>query len=121
MGSKLARVADGPESAQDFLAKACRRFRAANPGIAGNRVVRGRCVGTLRSDVILIADSAGAVRFECDACGAQQAMRRFRSRPITGGERCEPEDGQWLRCGVCGDWSPLERVRPAAARTVSAR
>jgi len=67
--------------------------------------------------VILIADRAGAVRYECEACGAQHSMKRFKSRPITGGERCEPEEGQWLRCRVCGDWSPLERARPALSRS----
>ncbi|MBN1530160.1 MAG: hypothetical protein JW895_13960 [Thermoleophilaceae bacterium] len=66
--------------------------------------------------MILIADSAGAVRFECNACGAQQTMRRFRSRPVTGGERVEPEEGQWLRCRVCGDWSPLISGRQMSVR-----
>jgi predicted RNA-binding Zn-ribbon protein involved in translation (DUF1610 family) len=61
--------------------------------------------------MILISDNSGAVRFECNACGAQQTMRRFTSRPVTGRTRDEPEAGQWLRCSTCGDWSPLE-TRP---------
>jgi translation initiation factor 2 beta subunit (eIF-2beta)/eIF-5 len=61
--------------------------------------------------MLMIGDRDGLVRFECEACGAQQTMRRFTSRPSSGRTRCEPEEGQWLHCGACGDWSPLHRTR----------
>jgi hypothetical protein len=57
-----------------------------------------------------ISESPHSVRAECDSCGAEQALRRFVSRPAGGGERVEPAEGQWIQCRVCGDWSPFERV-----------
>jgi hypothetical protein len=73
--------------------------------------MRGDTPGTLRPAVILISDNAGTVRVECNACGAQQTLRRFRNRRM----RDEPEQGQWLRCTTCGDWSPLETRPPVTA------
>jgi hypothetical protein len=61
--------------------------------------------------VILLSDNAGSVRVECNACGARQTLRRFRNRRM----RNEPEQGQWLQCRICSDWSPLEH-RPALTR-----
>jgi hypothetical protein len=55
------------------------------------------------------------VRAECEACGAHQTLKRFRSRPVGGGSHCEPEEGQWIQCRVCGDWSPFESHRGAPA------
>ena len=87
------------------------RIRFPNLGNGGRPRERGSCLGNTPRAVILISDNAGTVRYECNACGAQQTMRRFVSRPLTGRTRDEPERGQWLQCRICGDWSPLE-VRP---------
>ncbi len=84
------------------------RILVLNLGNGGRPSGRGSRLGNTPRVVILISDNAGTVRYECNACGAQQTMRRFISRPLTGGSREEPEPGQWLQCRICSDWSPLE-------------
>jgi hypothetical protein len=63
----------------------------------------------------LIEETSAQVRAQCEACGAEQILRRFTSRPLSGRVRCEPEDGRWLQCRVCGDWSAFERVTESAS------
>ena len=54
------------------------------------------------------------VQVRCPRCGTEQAFPRFTSRLADGRVRAEPEDGQWLPCHACGDWSPLEEREPEA-------
>ena len=90
-------------------------IRAATSGIPAPCGTVAAAAGRLPTVVILICDKAGVVRYECNDCGAQQTMRRFTSRPITGRTREEPEEGQWLQCGICGRtgacWRPGRRSR----------
>jgi hypothetical protein len=58
--------------------------------------------------MLVIVDNDDYVHAECNHCGARQPFRRFTSRAAGGGVRREPEEGQWLHCRVCGDWSQLE-------------
>jgi len=48
------------------------------------------------------------VEVRCPRCGTEQAFPRFTSRLADGRVRTEPDEGQWLPCHACGDWSPLE-------------
>jgi uncharacterized protein YbaR (Trm112 family) len=63
----------------------------------------------------VISDDGGYVRLACPACGAQRTVGRFKSRLASGRERYEPEEGQWLPCQVCQEWSPVEHEDAATA------
>jgi hypothetical protein len=51
---------------------------------------------------------------ECEACGTEQAQRRFISYPAFGLPRYVPYEGQWLQCIACQDWSPFVPPREPA-------
>jgi hypothetical protein len=59
--------------------------------------------------MLAVDETSTHVRVACNACGAERIFRRFTSRPTLGGIRHEPEEGRWIQCRVCGDWSPFER------------
>ena len=63
----------------------------------------------------VISDDGGFIRLACPACGSQRTLTRFRSRQLNGRERVEPEQGQWLPCPVCQEWSPVEGPDVATA------
>jgi uncharacterized protein YbaR (Trm112 family) len=65
--------------------------------------------------MLVISDTRTCVRLACPACGAEQTLARFTSRREDGRERSEPDEGQWLPCPVCQEWSPVEQREVAAA------
>jgi len=67
--------------------------------------------------MVSIHERDSDVRAACEACGAEQLLPRFASTLASGEVRCEPAEGQWVQCRVCGDWSAFERStadRPVA-------
>jgi hypothetical protein len=67
--------------------------------------------------MVCVQERDGQVRAACEACGAEQLLPRFASTTASGYVRCEPEEGQWLQCRVCSDWSVFKRStadRPVA-------